>query len=146
MIMIIMMIIMIIVILTDCFLGLQCQLSTPCVYLSTGIQASTDILSENPQTKKLRVKILWETPCGPRNSSPETLRVRLSKTLWNPESWFVDWPRVDSRRGNHLSNTTCITRVFFKSGEQCSEFNQQYQTSNAIDDKWGCFRHVALDE
>ena len=24
-------------------------------------------------------------------------------------------------RGNHLSNTTCLTQVFFKSGEACSK-------------------------
>ena len=28
-----------------------------------------------------------------------------------------------SLRGNHLSNTTCLTRAFFKSGEYCSEIN-----------------------
>ena len=28
-----------------------------------------------------------------------------------------------SLRGNHLSNTTCPTRVFFKSGEYCSKLN-----------------------
>ena len=27
---------------------------------------------------------------------------------------------IDSR-GNHLSNTTCLTRVFFKSGESCGK-------------------------
>ena len=26
----------------------------------------------------------------------------------------------DHLRGNHLSNTTCLTRAFFKSGEECS--------------------------
>ena len=26
-------------------------------------------------------------------------------------------------RGSHLSTTTCLTRVFFKSGESCSKFN-----------------------
>ena len=26
-------------------------------------------------------------------------------------------------RGSHLSNTTCLTHVFFKSGEQCSKFD-----------------------
>ena len=25
-------------------------------------------------------------------------------------------------RGNHLSNTTCLTHVFFKGGEECSRF------------------------
>ena len=29
-----------------------------------------------------------------------------------------------SFRGNHLSNTTCLTHDFFKSGESCSEFKQ----------------------
>ena len=26
-------------------------------------------------------------------------------------------------RGNHLSNTTCLTHAFFKSGEQCAKLN-----------------------
>ena len=26
-------------------------------------------------------------------------------------------------RGSHLSNTTCLTHAFFKSGEECSEFD-----------------------
>ena len=31
-----------------------------------------------------------------------------------------------SIRGSHLSNTTCLTHVFFKSGESYSKFNWPY--------------------
>ena len=28
--------------------------------------------------------------------------------------------------GNHLSNTTCLTRAFVEDGEECSKFNSLY--------------------
>ena len=35
--------------------------------------------------------------------------------------WVPTWPQ-----GYHLSNTACLTHMFFKSGEQCCKFNQPY--------------------
>ena len=32
-----------------------------------------------------------------------------------------------------MSNTACLTHVFFKSGEYCSKFNEPYWTSNAVE-------------
>ena len=29
-------------------------------------------------------------------------------------------PQIPCIRGSHLSNTTCLTQVFFRSGESCS--------------------------
>ena len=39
-----------------------------------------------------------------------------------------------------------LTHAFFKSGERHKKFNQPYQTSNAVDNKLGRIRHVALDK
>ena len=36
---------------------------------------------------------------------------------------------------NHLSTATCLTQVFFESGEKRGEFNQPYQTSDAVEDR-----------
>ena len=58
---------------------------------------------------------------------PQTCREPLRKTR-REGSRFVSC-RLQNRpyiRGNHLSNTTCLTQVFFKSGEWCSELNQPY--------------------
>ena len=47
-------------------------------------------------------------------------------------------------RGNHLSNTTCLTQAFFKSGEECSTLwcsltrRKTHKTSEV--------RQVALDK
>ena len=49
-------------------------------------------------------------------------------------------------RGNHLSNTTRLTHVFFKSGEQRSELNQPHQTGSAAENKRGRIRQEALDK
>ena len=47
-------------------------------------------------------------------------------------------------RGNHLSNTTCLTHVFFKSGESCCKLDRPYSTSNALENKRGRIGQVAL--
>ena len=45
-------------------------------------------------------------------------------------------------RGNHLSNITCLTKVFFKCGEQCSKFLRSLRrrstrkTNEAVLDTW----------
>ena len=35
---------------------------------------------------------------------------------------FTPFGIVSKFKGNNLSNTTCLTQAFFKSGEECSEF------------------------
>ena len=71
---------------------------------------------------------------GPRES-PDN----LESTIHSPaDSWFADWPhnlfRYEDKeraspnkssatnkaaliRGNHMSNTTCVTHAFFKHGD-----------------------------
>ena len=49
-------------------------------------------------------------------------------------------------QGNHLSSSTCRTRVFFKSDKDCGKFDQPHQTSNAVENKRGRIRQVALDK
>ena len=46
----------------------------------------------------------------------------LSKARWHADDGFP----LAEIRGNRLSNTTCLTQVFFKSGEQRSKPNQPY--------------------
>ena len=76
-----------------------------------------------------------------RLSIASRLRSRLRR-------WLGRRPRyiIVQLRGNHLSNTTCITHTFFKRGEQRSEFNSPYQKSNAAENRWGRIRQVALDK
>ena len=49
-------------------------------------------------------------------------------------------------RGTYLSNTTCIPHAFFKRGESCSELNEPYRTSKAVENTRGRTRQVALDK
>ena len=49
-------------------------------------------------------------------------------------------------KGTHLSNTTCLMQLFFKSDESCIRFNQPHQTSNAVENKRGRIRQVALNK
>ena len=47
-------------------------------------------------------------------------RVRLGDRDPGPEP-RVGPHRARALRGNHLSNTTCLTQGFFKSGQDCSK-------------------------
>ena len=42
-------------------------------------------------------------------------QLMLCLSCFNPKT------RTDLTRGNRLSNTACLKRVFFRSGESCSE-------------------------
>ena len=55
-------------------------------------------------------------------------------------------PRAGVRGKNNLSNTTCLTRVFFKSGEECGNIYYPYWTCDAVENERGRIRQVALDK
>ena len=67
-----------------------------------------------------------------------------------PDSWMrgLSLSMPSTLRGNHLSNTTCPTQVFFKSGESCSKlwwsstWRTTHKTNEAALDK----QLVALDK
>ena len=46
---------------------------------------------------------------------------RFSGETAAKEWLFMDRRKTASLRGSHLSNTTCLTQVFVKRGEQCSK-------------------------
>ena len=64
---------------------------------------------------KARRATMLPTRSAPRE---EPAGIASSRSRWTGGGRPRQWVRV-----NHLSNTTCLTHVFFKRGESCSQVN-----------------------
>ena len=82
-------------------------------------------------------------PSGPKKTPPsqqKTSRKTLGSSPRIPRSHSKGWG-VAQFRGNHLSNTTCLTRVLFKRGGEYSKSRwsltrrNTHQTNEAVWDK-----------
>ena len=68
------------------------------------------------KSNRLSIHATHRTHCAVVVSTqPPELAEMIAKSAVQLQPWHV--AKAEHIRGNHLSNTTCLTHVFFKSGE-----------------------------
>ena len=75
-----------------------------------------------PKASKASPAKTRKSKMAPRDAKvPTLLQERHAASLRDPSANGGPQWRQQGLRGNHLSNTTCLTHVFFKSCEKCSK-------------------------